>query len=69
MGKEIILTVADDGTIEIETRGFKGKSCMKESAFLENALGKNLSTQLTPAYYEHDGSGIEARKKHLNLCG
>lgn len=65
--KEIIMTVSDTGEVEIETTGFKGKSCMKESEFLENALGKSLFTQLTPAYYEFDGN--VNRKKHLNLCG
>lgn len=65
--KEIILDVSNDGEIQIETRGFKGKSCIKEAAFLENVLGKVLKQQLTPAYYETDPA--ESRKKMLNLCG
>ena len=65
--KEIIMEVTNDGSITIETKGFKGKGCLKESAFLENVLGKELSRQLTPAYYEFDPN--DSRKKHLNLCG
>jgi len=67
MPKEIILDITNDGEISIETKGFKGKSCMKESAFLEEVLGKQLHQQLTPAYYEFDPN--ENRKKILNLCG
>jgi stress-induced morphogen len=60
--KEILLTVDAEGTVKVETKGFKGKSCIKESEFLENALGKELKRQLTPAYYEEE-------KHYLNLCG
>jgi hypothetical protein len=61
--KEIIMTVDENGEVSIETKGFKGKSCLKESEFLKNALGKTLFSQLTPAYYETE------TKKFLNLCG
>lgn len=61
--KEIILTVNEEGEVKVETKGFKGSSCLKEAEFLENALGKELKRQLTPAYYEKD------EKKYLNLCG
>ena len=67
MNKEIILDVTDSGEIKIETQGFKGKSCIAESAFLEGVLGKEISTQLTPAYFEFTGESVV--KKHLNLCG
>lgn len=61
--REIIMTVSNEGEIKVETKGFKGKSCIAEAAFLEKVLGKELKTQLTPAYYEKDG------KNYLNLCG
>ncbi len=61
--KEIIMTVSADGEVKVETKGFKGKSCIKESEFLENALGKELKKQLTPAYYEKE------ERHYLNLCG
>lgn len=64
--KQIIVDVMDDGEIKIETRGFQGKSCIEESAFLKNILGEEISKQLVPAYY---AKGKTAVKKHLPLCG
>jgi hypothetical protein len=64
--KEIIVDVADTGEIRIETRGFKGKSCLKESDFLKVLLGKETSRQLTPAYYQEEKQTV---KKYLPLCG
>lgn len=64
--KEIIVDISNDGEIRIETRGFQGKSCVVESAFLKNVLGKELSRSLTPTYWQE---GNVAVKKHLPLCG
>jgi hypothetical protein len=63
--KQIIVDISDEGEIKIETRGFVGKSCIEESQFLKDLLGKELSQQLTPAYYQTQ----QAIKKHLLLCG
>ena len=65
--KQIIVEVSPDGEITIETRGFKGPACLKESKFLKDLLGKELSQQLTPAYYQEEKKKI--KKKYLNLCG
>jgi hypothetical protein len=64
--KEIIIDVSDDGEVRIETRGFKGKSCVAESEFLKDLLGKETSRQLTPAYYQEEKETV---KKYLPLCG
>jgi hypothetical protein len=64
--KEIIIDVSDDGEVRIETRGFKGKSCVAESEFLKDLLGKETSRQLTPAYYQEEKQTV---KKYLPLCG
>jgi len=64
--KEIIVDISDTGEIKIETRGFTGKSCMAESQFLKDMLGKETSRQLTPAVYEQEKVVV---KKHLPLCG
>ena len=64
--KEIIIEVSDDGEVRIETRGFKGKSCLAESKFLKDVLGKETSRQLTPAYYQEEKETV---KKYLPLCG
>ncbi len=63
--KEIIIDIAEDGEIRLETKGFKGKVCIEESQFLKDILGKETYQRLTPAYY-----GQKTRvKKYLQLCG
>ena len=64
--KEIIVEVSDQGEVTIETRGFKGKSCLEESKFLKDLLGKETALQLTPAYWQKEVTTI---KKYLPLCG
>ena len=64
--KEILIDVSDDGEVRIETKGFKGKSCLAESEFLKEVLGKETSRQLTPAYYQEEKETV---KKYLPLCG
>lgn len=64
--KEIIVDISDDGEIKIETKGFKGKSCIAEAQFLKDLIGKEISQSLTPAYYEDQKTIV---KKHLPLCG
>jgi hypothetical protein len=68
MSKEIIIDILDSGEIKIETRGFHGKSCMEESQFLKDLLGRETARQLTPAYYQRQGQQAVV-KKHLPLCG
>jgi hypothetical protein len=62
--KEIIIDVSADGEISIETKGFVGKSCLKESQFIKDLLGKENYQKLTPAYYQD-----KQTKKYLQLCG
>ena len=64
--KEIIVDISDEGEIQIETRGFKGKSCVTEAQFLKDVLGKETAQSLTPAYYQENETLV---KKHLPLCG
>ena len=64
--KEIVVDVLDTGEVKIETRGFSGKACIQESQFLKDLLGKEISQQLTPAYYRE---GRQEVKKHIPLCG
>jgi hypothetical protein len=66
--KQIVIDIADDGELKIETRGFSGASCVAESEFLKDLLGKETARQLTPAYYQRQDQK-EVVKKHLNLCG
>jgi hypothetical protein len=63
--KEIIIEISDEGEVSVETRGFKGKTCIAEAQFLKDVLGTELSRKLTPAYYEQEHNV----KKYLQLCG
>ena len=64
--KEIILDITNEGEIKIETRGFKGKSCIAESQFLKDLLGNEIERSLTPTYCEKEETQI---KKYIPLCG
>ena len=64
--EEIILDISNEGEVKIETRGFKGKSCLAESQFLKDLLGKETQRELTPAYWEEQATNV---KKYLPLCG
>lgn len=64
--KEIIIEVLEDGEVRIETRGFSGKSCITESQFIKDVLGKEIENKLTPAYWQ---KANQKTKKYLPLCG
>lgn len=64
--KEIIVDVSDDGEVKIETRGFSGKSCISETQFIKDVLGKEIARQLTPTYWQENRTSA---KKYLPLCG
>jgi hypothetical protein len=64
--KQIIIDVLDDGEIQIETRGFTGKTCIEETEFIKIILGNEITRQLTTCYYTQ---GKAAVKKYLPLCG
>ncbi len=64
--KEIIIDIGEDGDIQIETKGFVGKSCVSESQFIKDLLGEETVRQLTPVYFQEDKAKV---KKYLPLCG
>lgn len=64
--KEIVIDFSDDGQIQIETKGFTGKSCLKESQFIKDFLGKETARKLTPTYFQKNQAKV---KKYLPLCG
>ena len=64
--KQIIIDVMDSGEIKIETRGFKGKSCIEEAQFLKDLLGEEKARNLVAAFYTREKTVI---RKHLPLCG
>lgn len=52
MAKQIILTIAPDGAIKLETKGYAGASCKAGSQFLEQSLGIKGKETLTADYYQ-----------------
>jgi hypothetical protein len=64
--REIVIDISHDGQIEIETKGFAGKSCVKEAKFIKDVLGSETARQLTPTYWQKNQIKI---KKYLPLCG
>tara|TARA_R110002167_G_scaffold146607_2_gene338075 strand:+ start:13598 stop:13792 length:195 start_codon:yes stop_codon:yes gene_type:complete len=50
--KTIEIIISTDGQSRIETRGFTGSRCRDASRFLEAALGKVSSEQLTAEYHQ-----------------
>ena len=66
MKKLVHIDITADGEIKITTEGFKGKSCVEETKFLEEILGKRTIVGLTPMYYVKNEIEI---KEHLPLCG
>ena len=48
----IEIIISTDGQSRIETRGFTGSRCRDASRFLESALGKVSSEQLTAEYHQ-----------------
>lgn len=64
--KEIIIEISDDGQVSLETKGFKGSSCVEETEFLKKVLGKETFKLLIPAYFVTEKQHL---KKYLNICG
>jgi hypothetical protein len=54
--KFIEVIISPTGQIQVETKGFTGRDCLKASEFLEAALGQRQSDRVTPEYYEATNS-------------
>ncbi|HBL42279.1 DUF2997 domain-containing protein [Gimesia benthica] len=59
--KTIDIIFSTDGQSRIETRGFTGSRCKDASRFLEAALGKVSSEQLTSEYHQ----SVQHQPNHL----
>lgn len=63
MSKTIEITILPDGSTQVQTKGYAGKSCLDASRFIERALGDTTSMQTTPEMYQaqQHGQRVEAR--------
>ena len=50
--KQVSVTIADDGSVKIETNGFSGSECLKATEDLERALGMPGSRQKKKEFFE-----------------
>ncbi|MEW6440862.1 MAG: DUF2997 domain-containing protein [bacterium] len=62
MSETIQITFNPDGTTEVKTTGFRGKSCMNATELLKRALGSVLKTRKTPEYFQ--GTAEQTSKAH-----
>ena len=51
MTQVIKIVISPDGQTKLETTGFSGQSCRNASQFLEEAVGCQISEELTPEFH------------------
>jgi len=52
--REYEITIATDGTVNLNIHGHKGKSCLDVVKLFEKIVGQKKSQQLTSEFYEPD---------------
>lgn len=52
MNQTIEITVDAKGEVTVQTKGFTGSSCREASQFIEQALGRRTSEQLTAEFHQ-----------------
>ena len=60
--RNIEIIVAPSGETKVETKGFAGEECREASKFVERALGRQTSEQLT-AEFHHATTQNVARQR------
>jgi len=50
--EEIEVEIDENGGVRVHIKGVKGKACLEYERLLELAVGKVVSRELTPEYYE-----------------
>lgn len=51
MKREMEIQIKPNGQVFLTVRGIRGKECIEFSRFLEEALGEEVSKELTSEYY------------------
>ena len=52
--REYEITIAADGTVQVEIRGHPGKSCLEVAKVFEQIVGQQTGQELTREFYEPD---------------
>lgn len=58
--QEIEVTIDENGKVQIHVRGIKGEACLDITRSLEQALGGELTREMTPESLEEPGNPIDA---------
>lgn len=61
--REVILTIDEDGNVEMEVKGVKGPSCQDLTAGVEKALGKVTSKKKTTEYFSQTTTQTVSQKQ------
>ncbi|RRJ94279.1 DUF2997 domain-containing protein [Opitutaceae bacterium TAV4] len=52
--REIDITIAPDGQVQVHVQGYKGARCLDALALIQQLVGEEKQRQLTSEYYEPD---------------
>ncbi len=50
--REIDITIAPDGHVQVHVQGYKGSRCLDALALIQKLVGEEKSRQLTSEFYE-----------------
>lgn len=59
--RDIIITIGEDGNVEISVEGVSGEGCMDFTKFLEEELGDVTDREFTSEYYQEDEESVEIK--------
>jgi len=59
--KTVKVLINDDGTVEFDQIGYKGKECQNDIADLINAMGEEKKVTKKPEYYKDEKVQIHQR--------
>ncbi len=58
----IEVTVAPDGEVTVQTKGYVGPECLQASQFLEQSLGATLADRKTGEFYQEQQAEQHAQQ-------
>lgn len=63
--REFEITIAPDGTVEVQVQGYKGKGCLEAMKIFQEIVGEMKSQTLTHEYYApEEDVRINVGRKH-----
>ena len=52
--REFEITIGPDGSVELQVKGYKGKSCLEAAKMFEQIVGELKAQRETSEFYEPD---------------